>query len=87
MGEGISDNLCNLPHAPETRKPFKDAANDSCGLWPVASMLFRRFHRRTFLSMLCAVPTVLVVEDLVPPRFSFELHHEDRLHTRSLAGG
>lgn len=37
--------------------------------------------------MLGAVPTVLVVEDLVPSRPSLELHDEDRLHARAFAGG
>ena len=35
--------------------------------------------------MLGAVPTVLVVEDLVPSRSSLELHHEDCLHSRAIA--
>jgi hypothetical protein len=38
------------------------------------------------LSMLCAIPTVLVVEDLVPSRPSLELHHKDCFHTRAAGG-
>ncbi len=37
--------------------------------------------------MLCAVPTVLVVEYLVPSRVSLELHYKDCLHSGAFAGG
>jgi hypothetical protein len=36
--------------------------------------------------MLCAIPTVLIVEDLVSSRSSLELHDEDRFHARALSG-
>jgi hypothetical protein len=36
--------------------------------------------------MLNAVPTVLVVENLVPSRSPLELHDEDRFHARAFAG-
>jgi hypothetical protein len=36
--------------------------------------------------MLGAVPTVLVVENLVPSRSSLELHDENRFHARAFAG-
>jgi hypothetical protein len=36
--------------------------------------------------MLHAVPTVLIVEDLVSSRSSLELHNEDRFHARAFAG-
>jgi hypothetical protein len=54
------------------------------GLWPLAS--FGRIYSRALLAMLHAVPTVLVVEDLVPSRASLELHDEDRFHARAFAG-
>ena len=47
---------------------------------PLAPAVFRGFYRGAALTMFGAVPAMLIVENLVPPRLSLELHNEDRFH-------
>ena len=47
---------------------------------------FSRVDSRALLSVLSAVPPMLVVKDLMPARPSLELHNIDRLHPGAIAG-
>ena len=50
------------------------------GLWLLASMFASEFHGRARLPVFRAIPTMLVVKDLVTSGFPFELDHVDPFH-------
>ena len=62
------------------------------GFWPLGSVPFCAYprpgclHRRTRRAVLGAVPSVTVVEHLVPARATFKLHDKYGLHVRPVTG-
>ena len=83
----VADDFSNLSYALKAGKPLTSSALSplTSGLWPLASP--GRIDGWASRPMLGAIPTVLVVKDLVSPWPSLELHHEDCLHPRALTGG
>jgi hypothetical protein len=78
--EGVRFQLADITPNPEAWSGARSAVPQASGLWFLASVPLCGINRRTFGSMIGAVPAVAVMKHLVLARLSFELDQKNRLH-------